>query len=346
MARRSGKVTIHDIAHALGLNASTVSRALADNPVVSQKTRELVQRKAEELNYQPNHMAAALRRGRSNILGVVIPAIDQAFFGAVIRGIEERAEEDNYRIIVSQTYDSYERERTMIRTLRRAQVDGVIISSAKDPNPDPSFYHQLIEDGFPLHFFDSMPVGVEAPAVVIDDEAGGYAATQLLIDAGYRRIAHFRGPQDFHIYRDRYRGYLRAMAEANLSVPAGYVIDIVSHFDSGEQGFAELWRVPEKPEAIFSTSDYTAAGCMRAARQLGIRVPEELAVVGFSNEPFATIVSPQLTSVDQRCHDMGRAVAERLLRQLRGEGAEDELRHVLEPVVMVRESAPVRRKGR
>ena len=343
MARRSGKVTIHDIAYELGLNASTVSRALADNPVVSVKTRKLVQDKAAELNYQPNRMAAALRRGRSDILGVIVPAIDRAFFGAVIRGIEERAEEDGCQIIVCQSYDNFERERVMVNTLRRIQVDGLLISTAKDVDSDPEFYRDLMGKGLPLQFFDNMPDGLDAPAVLIDDEAGGYAATKHLIEAGYRRIAHLRGPQEFHIYRNRYRGYQRAMSEAGLTVPEGYVVDITSHFDSGEQAFPKLWEVAEKPDAIFSTSDFTAAGCIKGARARGIRVPEDLAIIGFSNEPFATIITPQLSTVDQRCHEMGRQAAERLLAQLSDEEEAGTDRLVLQPDVLLRDSTPAKR---
>jgi len=341
MAGKSGKTTIHDIAHELGLNASTVSRALANNPVVSQKTRKLVRAKATELNYQPNRIAAALRRGRSNILGVIVPAIDRAFFASVIRGIEEKADEQGFHIIVCQSYDSSEREQTMIDTLLRLQVDGILISVAKDGKTDKAYYRQLISGGVPIQFFDTIPEGLEVPAVVIDDEQGGFDATTHLINSGYRRIAHLRGPQHLHIYRDRYRGYLRALAEAGILVNDNWVVDIDSHFDTSPEVFNTLMALASPPNAIFSASDYSASVGIRSALKLGLRIPEDLAFMGFSNEPFTEIMTPQLSSVDQQTLEMGRRSAERLLAALRNDGSQPEAtsKLVLTPRIIVRASS-------
>lgn len=337
MAKPSGKITIHDIAHELGLNASTVSRALADNPVVSQKTRDLVQAKAAEMNYQPNAMAAALRRGRSNIIGVIIPAIDRSFFARVIRGMEDEADELGYRVIVCQSYDNSEREREMVKTLRRLQVDGIVISIAKDGGDNRDFYRDLIAKKVPLQFFDTVPQGLEAPTVVINDRMGGYEATKHLIGEGYRRIAHLRGPQYLQIYKDRYHGYLDAMEEAGLTIKPGYVVDIVSHFDKSEDIFGKLWNLPEPPDAVFSTSDFSAAGCIRAAREQGLSVPQDLAFIGFANEGFTEIVTPTLSTVDQQTMLMGQLTARRIIAAVDGE--EVELALVLDPEVVVRGSS-------
>lgn len=341
MASKSGKTTIHDIALHLGLNASTVSRALANNPVVSQKTRDLVNAKAAELNYQPNHIAAALRRGRSDILGVIVPAIDRAFFASVIRGIEEKANEQGFHIIVCQSYDSSERERTMVKTLRRLQVDGILVSIAKDGDTDSAFYRKLIDGGFPIQFFDNIPEDISAPSVVIDDEQGGFEATSHLIKSGYRRIAHLRGPQYLHIYRDRYKGYLRALSEAGLPLMDEWVVDIQSHFDISPEIFSTLWGLPTPPDAIFSASDYSASVGIKAALKLGLRIPEDLAFMGFANEPFTEIITPQLSSVDQQTLEMGRRSAERLLATLNDDSSAVEAvpKLVLSPQVIVRESS-------
>ena len=337
MAKSSGKITIHDIAYELGLNASTVSRALADNPVVSQKTRDLVQAKAAEMNYQPNAMAAALRRGRSNIIGVIVPAIDRSFFARVIRGMEDEADELGYRVIVCQSYDSSEREREMVKTLRRLQVDGIVISIAKDGGNNLDFYCDLIAKEVPLQFFDTVPQGLGAPTVVINDRQGGYAATKHLIDAGYRRIAHLRGPQYLHIYKARYHGYLDAMEEANLTVLPGYVIDIVSHFDNNEDIFGRFWNLPKPPDAVFSSSDFSAASCIRVAREQGVRVPQDLAFIGFANEGFTEIITPTLSTVDQQTMRMGQLSAQRIIAAVKGENMAKEM--VLLPEVIVRGSS-------
>lgn len=337
MAKSSGKVTIHDIAYELGLNASTVSRALADNPVVSQKTRDLVQAKADEMNYQPNAMAAALRRGRSNIIGVIVPAIDRSFFARVIRGMEDEADERGYRVIVCQSYDNSEREREMVKTLRRLQVDGIVVSIAKDGGDNLDFYQDLIAKEVPLQFFDTVPQGLGAPTIVINDRQGGYEATKHLIDQGYQRIAHLRGPQYLHIYQDRYHGYLDAMKEAGLTVSTGYVVDIVSHFDDSKDIFGKLWNLPEPPDAVFSTSDFSAASCLKVAREQGVRVPEDLAFIGFANEGFTEIITPTLSTVDQQTMRMGQLAAQRIIAAVDGE--EVELALVLEPEVVVRGSS-------
>ncbi|TXF91419.1 LacI family transcriptional regulator [Neolewinella aurantiaca] len=341
MAKKTGKTTIHDIAFALGLNASTVSRALANNPVVSKKTRDLVQEKATELNYQPNHIAAALRRGRSDILGVIVPAIDRAFFSSVIRGIEEKADEEGYHIMVCQSYDSSEREQIMVKTLRRVQVDGVLISLAKDGKTDKDFYRKLIEGGLPIQFFDNIPEDIGAPAVVIDDEKGAYEATKHLISKGYRRIAHLNGPRYLHIYRDRYKGYLRALTEAGLPVNDDYVVQIENHFDSGEEAFHKLWQLPERPDAIFAASDFSAAGGVRAAQSLGLRVPQDIAFIGFANEPFTEIITPKISTVDQQTLEMGRRSAERLMAALNDDSSaiDADPKLVLSPRVIVRGSS-------
>jgi len=321
MARKSGKTTIHDIAYELGLNASTVSRALADNPVVSQKTRALVHAKAKELNYQP--------------------AIDRAFFASVIRGIEEKADEQGFHIIVCQSYDSSARERTMIETLRKVQVDGILISIAKDGKTDHAYYQQLIEGGLPIQFFDTIPEGVAAAAVVIDDEKGAFDATNHLIKSGYQRIAHLRGPQHLHIYRDRYLGYLRALTEAGMQIEDDWIVDIESHFDTSPEIFSTLWNLPTPPDAIFSASDYSASVGIRSALKLGLRIPEDLAFMGFANEPFTEIMTPQLSSVDQQTLEMGRRSAERLMAALNNDASVLEAvpKLVLSPRIIVRASS-------
>lgn len=345
MANKSGNITIHDIAHELGLNASTVSRALANNPVVSLKTRALVQAKARELNYQPNRIAAALRRGRSDILGVIVPAIDRAFFGKVIRGIEEKADEAGFHIIVCQSYDSAKRERAMVETLRRLQVDGIMVSIAKDKQQEDNttFYTDLIASGLPVHFFDNVPEGVDAPVVVIDDEQGGYEATRHLISSGYQQIAHLRGPQHIHIYRDRYLGYHRALTEADREVDPRYVIDIESHFDTGDEAFLKLWNLPHPPDAVFSSSDYSAVAGIKASDKHGIRVPEDLAIIGFANESFTELITPNLSTVDQQTREMGRLAAQRMIAVVTKQEEADSMvkRLVLQPEVIVRASSKV-----
>jgi len=341
MPKSSGRTTIHDIAQALGLNASTISRALNDNPAVSRQTRDLIQAKAREMNYRPNHIAAALRKGRSDILGVIIPAIDRTFFASVIRGIEEEADKTGMRVMVCQSYDSSQRERTMVETLQRLQVDGIMISTAKDGKSDIDFYRQIIASGLPTQFFDNVPQELDVPSVVINDQQGAYAATAHLIEEGYQRIAHLRGPQHLHIYRDRYRGYLDAMRDAGRPTPKEYIIDIVSHFDSGKDAFRKLWSLPLRPDAVFSASDYSAAGGIKAAQIIGVQVPEDIAFIGFANEPFTELITPSLSSVDQQTLVMGQRTARRTIEAIKNRNAlaVSNERLVLAPKLIIRGSS-------
>lgn len=338
---RPHRTTIHDIAEALGLNASTVSRALNDNPAVSKKTRELIKEKADEMNYRPNHIAAALRRGRSDILGVIVPAIDRTFFASVIRGIEQEADAAGLRVMVCQTYDSAERERTMVETLQRLQVDGILISVAKDNEDNLDFYRRKMAGGLRIQFFDNVPQELDVPSVVINDQQGAYAATMHLIEGGYKKIACMRGPQNFHIYRDRFRGYQDALAEAGLPFREEYVVDINSHFDNGQEGFSKLWALADRPDAVVSSSDYGAAGAMKAAQAEGIRVPEDMAFIGFANEPFTELITPSLSSVDQSTLTMGQRSAARMIDLIKSNksGVLDTDRIVLAPRLVVRGSS-------
>lgn len=339
MDEKAGTTTIHDIARELGLNASTVSRGLHDNPAVSAKTRALIKDKAREMNYRPNHMAAALRRGRSNMLGVIVPAIDRFFFACVIRGIEEAADAAGFRVMVCQSFDSFARESQMVDVLQQLRADAIIVSTAKDPAHDPNFYRKLISSGATIQFFDHAPEGLDVPAVVIDDFKGAYDATQHLISTGRKKIAHLHGPLHIGIYEQRYKGFLAAMQDAGLDVPEGFLVQVQQHYDNGRGAFEQLWSLPQPPEAIFSASDYAAIGCAKGAVARGIKIPDQLALVGFANEPFTELLTPALSSVDQQTNLMGRRVAERTIATVKGNPMEGDHRLVLDPGVVVRESS-------
>ena len=339
MKKDASRITIHDIAAELGLHASTVSRALSDNPSVSARTRDLIKSKARAMNYRPNQMAAALRKGRSDMLGVIVPAIDRSFFSSVIRGIEEEANEAGLHVMVCQSYDDSGRERELIEGLQSIRVDGIIISTAKEGANGRDFFQSVINSGTPVQFFDSLPKGMEAAAaVVINDRRGAYLATKHLLDQGIERVAHLRGPQHLSIYQDRYDGYLDALREADIAYRDSLVFDIDSHFDNGRQAAARLWECKIPPNGIFSASDYSAAGVMQAAQERGLRIPQDLAVIGFANEPFTELMTPSLSSVDQQPLSMGRKSARRLMARVRREEC-DAARVILEPSVIVRGSS-------
>lgn len=336
------KTTIHDIAKELGVTASTVSRALQDHPRISDSTKKSVVKMAEKLNYQPNSIAAALRKGKSNIIGVIIPMADRNFFASVIRGIEEVVNKAEYRVIISQSNDSPEQEKSNIKALLESQVDGILASYAKETT-DFEHYREIVRRGVPLILFDRLHEtleSLEVGSVVIDDYLGAYKATEHLIKQGCRRIVHFSGHQHISIYKERRRGYEEALKRHKLPVDESLIIESSLKLDAGRELGQQLLSWDELPDAIFSASDYGAIGAMEVFREHGIKIPDEIAVVGFSNESFTSFVEPALTSVDQHSKKMGQVAAQLFLDQIdTGKENYTPSKTVLNPELIVRKSS-------
>lgn len=336
---KQSKTTIHDIARGLQLNASTVSRALRGHPTVSEKTRERVLRRARELNYQPNRIAAALRQGSSKILGVVVPVMDRAFFSGIIRGIEESANLEGYRVIVAQTQDDSNKEREVLNTLAELQVDGILACIAKDNDFRAEAYDQLIQQGIALQFFDTSPTAYPAGAVVNDDHLGAYLATNHLIEGGSKRIVHLRGKQYLHTYRDRANGYRDALSTAGLEAGPELEIDVISSVEDGQRAFGVFQQLTPRPDAVFSSSDFAALGFIKAAQSAGVRIPEDVAIVGYANEPFTEYVTPALSTVDQRVRLTGEQAAQRILKDIKSDRESSRDRLVIPPQLIIRSSS-------
>ena len=333
------KTTIHDIAKELDITASTVSRALKDHPRISDSTKKNVIAMAEKMNYQPNSIAAALRRGTSNLIGVIIPTVDRNFFASVVRGVEEVLNGTSYNVIICQSNDSLEKEKSNIKALIEAQVDGIFASYAKETT-DFSHYKEVTKRGIPLIFFDRMQDYFDVDAIAIDDYLGAYKATEHLIEQGCESIVHFSGPQNVSIYRDRKRGYEEALRNNNIPIKEGLILESDLKLDTGKSLAEEIVNWETLPDAIFSSSDYAAMGAMEILKTNGISIPTDIAIVGFSNESFTSIVDPALTSVDQHSKKMGQFTANLFLDRMK----EKDLPHtpsktVLNPELIVRKSS-------
>lgn len=337
---KNKKTTIHDIAQKLDITASTVSRALQDNPRISDSTKKSVLKMAEKLNYQPNNIAAALRKGKSNIIGVIIPMADRTFFASVIRGVEDILNEAGYNIIISQSNDSTEKEKANITALLESQVDGILASYAKETT-NFDHYKEISKRGVPLILFDRLHENLEplqAGAVVIDDYLGAYKATEHLIEQGCKRLAHFSGHQHVSIYKERRRGYEEALKRHNLPIDESMIFESNLRVDDGRQLGEKLIAMDPMPDGVFSASDFSAAGCMEVFKKHNIKIPQDIAVVGFSNEPFTSFI--ELTSVDQHSEEMGRFAAKLFLDQLEKEGSNHkQSKTVLNPELVVRKSS-------
>jgi LacI family transcriptional regulator len=332
-------VSMADLARELGVSMTTVSRALSDHHSIGAATKQRVLKLAKKLNYQPNHLAAALRKGQSRLLGVVVPYIEGKFFPSVIQGIEQAASKAGFSVIVCQSHEDVLLERRNVETLLNAQVAGVLVSVARNTK---DFHHfdKVRGRGIPLVFFDRTPPSEPVNSVVLNDQEGGLQATRHLLQQGCRRIAHLAGPQHLNIYKHRRQGYLDALASYGIAPDEELIIYSDMSLEDGAEATRKLLALPNPIDAIFAAGDSAILGALQVLKGMGVRVPKDIALAGFSNEGFTAITEPQLTSVDQRCGEMGQA-AVRLFLELTTSPATPfaQRQVVLQPELFVRESS-------
>ncbi|MCH7408411.1 LacI family transcriptional regulator [Belliella sp. DSM 111904] len=336
---KKGKATIHDIAEKLNITASTVSRALNDNPRISENTKKQVIKMAKQLNYQPNHIASALRSGKSKLIGVLVPTANRNFFSSVVRGIEEIANELDYKVIISQSYEDFEKEVQTVDALLNARVDGIIASIGKNTD---SFDHfkKVLDKGIPLILFDRITNELDVSQVVIDDYLGAYEVTKHLIDQGCKRIVHFTSPKKINIYRERLRGYEDALRDAQIPLDSDLIEESNMQLEDGRTSMENILRKGVSFDAVFSSSDYAVMGAMQVLREHKISVPDQVKLAGFGNEPFTSFTAPPITTVDQKSIPMGRVTAETFFELLKSENKKKAThKTVLKPELIIRESS-------
>jgi LacI family transcriptional regulator len=311
---RSNQITIKDIARILGISPSTVSRALKDHPDINADTKRAVNELANKLKYQPNAVALSLKNSRSNTIGVIIPEIVHYFFSSVISGIEDVASQKGFTVIICQSNESFEREVANARTLLSHRVDGILVSISKETH---SFDHltNLQEGGIPLVFFDRIAPQIIADHVIINDMEASRNATRHMIETGRKRIAHFAGPQSLIIGRERLQGYLNALAESGLPVDNRLIVE-ADTFEKARNAVVEMLDSGIVPDGIFAVNDLTAIGAMQTIQKRGYKIPDDIAIVGFSDGRFSGITDPNLTSVDQHGYEMGTTAAEMLFQRI------------------------------
>lgn len=334
---KSQKTTIKDIARELGFSVSTVSRALKNHPDISSETKRLVNELAEKLQYTPNPIALSLKNRRSNVVGVVIPEVVHFFFSSIISGIENVAERNGYSVMLVQSNEQLSREVSAINTILHGKVDGVMASVSKETN-NYAHFQKLIDQGIPLVFFDRIAEGIEATHVVVDDFGGAYAATDHLAKQGYKNIAHFAGPQNRQIYRDRLKGYTKALIDNGLEIKEELIIE-ADNICQAKITVENLVSSGIKFDAIFAVNDFTAAGALLSLKRANLRVPEDVALVGFANESITQMLEPNLSSVHQSAFEMGEKAMESLLQQINSEDRLPPQRIVLPTYLIVRESS-------
>ncbi|WNH10682.1 LacI family DNA-binding transcriptional regulator [Thalassobellus suaedae] len=334
------KTTIYDIAKRLNITAATVSRALNNNSKISVATRKLVLQTAKEMNYEQNKLALALKSGKSYNVGVIVPRIDSNFFASVIRGIEEELYPKGYHVIICQTHDQQNLEIENINSLLNAQVDGVLMSISNSEIENNDSFNKLIKKHVPLIFFDRKKAISGVSSVTIDDFKGAYEATKHLIDQGYKRIAHLSNDRSLQIFKNRYLGYKQAIIDNGLEFDESLVIETMSKVAEGRKTTKIFLDMDRRPDAIFSSSDFTALGAIEEIKAHGLKIPEDISVVGFSNEPFTKFMELSITSVDQSPIEMGRIAAQVFLEEVNNSKKVKSEKHiVLTPQLIVRKSS-------
>ncbi len=338
MAKKN-KTTIKDIANVLNISAAAVSKALHNDSRISEKTKKAVRQVAENLNYQPNHLASALRSGKSKLVGVIVPKTNSNFFSATIHNIEEVLNKEGYNIIITQSNESYKKECANIDTLLYTQVDGIIASMANE-TVKLDHFEKIKAAGIPLITFDRGENDLNVDYIGIDDYQSSHIIIDHLVAQGCKRIAHIGGFKHTRIYNNRIRGYLDALKKYDLSLEKELLLESDLSIEDGRNKMEELLALDNKPDAVYVAGDYAALGALQVLNEKKIKIPEQIALVGFGDEPFANMVTPKMTSVNQHSYQIGKIAAEKFLEYTKQNTIQQSLqKHILKAELIIRESS-------
>ncbi|MEO0898857.1 MAG: LacI family DNA-binding transcriptional regulator [Bacteroidota bacterium] len=337
------QVTLADLAQKLGISTATVSRALKDYPDISPATKKKVLALANEWNYRPNSIAAGLRKRESKIIGVIIPSIVNHFFSSVIRGIMQVAYEADYRVMLCQTDESFDKEVADTNALYDSRVDGLLVSLAHETQSYDHF-QPFFDSEVPIVFFDKVPFTLDdVSRVVVDDYKGAFLAVEHLIKQGCKKIAHFRGPLSAYTSHNRFKGYQDAVKKHGLPTDESLIFDCDQiNIEEGKDFARQLMKSHPDCDGIFTITDSVGIGAMTAIKEMGLKIPEDVSVVGFSDWEISSVIQPSLTSVSQPSLQMGRQAASILLEEIQAIKDEVKFAHknvMLDTKLKIRESS-------
>jgi LacI family transcriptional regulator len=329
--------TIKDIAQKLHLSISTVSRALRNAADINPETKRNVLELTELLNYQPNRLALSLRQKQTNTIGVIVPNLDYVL-STMVRGIDEAALEAGFTVIVCQSNESFGREVVNTRRMLQSLVDGYIISISSETKSNEHF--KVIKDrNIPFVVFDRVIPGLEASSVILDNEEGGFLATEHLIEQGYKRIAILAGAKTLGISNSRLNGYKLALKKHAIKFDPELVIYCDFNQDFAYFATEELLSSKKRPDAIFTISDRMAIGAMLAIKKKGLRMPDDIGLVGFNNEPSLALFSPSISSVEQPSFEIGKMAGKLFIEQFLNNDSSNSKEIILKPKLFIRESS-------
>lgn len=307
------KVTIYDLARRLGTTASTVSRALQNNPRISQKTRDAVLALARELNYFPDPIAHHLRTGRGNVLGIIVPRIDRNFFATIISAFQNIAQQEGYQIIIAASDEKANDESAALDAMIQKKVDGIAISLSVNTPGDNNYAERCEAARIPLVYFDRLPDDYQNFDTVSNDNYQiGYDAAIQLIRRGCKKLGHLAGPSTRREYIERFEGFKQAVLDKGLEFNPDWVLPAITN-ESGYAAALKIQQMKNRPDGIFAAGDYSAIACMDTLQRKGIRIPQDLAMIGTANEPFDAYLATPLASFDLHRHHIGEKTAEMLI---------------------------------
>ena len=311
------EVTIYDIARKLNISPATVSRGLTDHPAISKKTKKMIFDQVEKMDYRSNHFARNLRNQKTDTIGVIVPRLNSHFMSSVIAGIESIANKEGYNLIISQSSELAIKEAASAKTMFNNRIDGLLVSLAYDTQ-ELSHFDIFFKKNTPVIFFDRVMEHKNCTNILIDNRKAAYEATKHLIEQGCKRIVHITAPLKQNVYIDRLNGYKQALAEFEIPFNKNDVIIGNLSLEAGTTAAEIIMNMNPLPDGVFVANDNCAVGCMLEMKQAGIRIPEDIAVVGFNNDPVSKVIEPNLTTINYSGYEMGEVAAGNLINHLNG----------------------------
>jgi DNA-binding LacI/PurR family transcriptional regulator len=331
--------TIKDVAAEAGVSIATVSKILNDSQYSSGKSRTKVMAAIKKLGYQPNHIARSMVRGKTKLIALVVPDIRNDFFTQVARGVEDIANKYDYRVILCNTDEDPGKQSKYLEMLRGGIVDGFIIAPADD---DDALIKKVEPGRLPFVFIDRVCSGVQADAVVVDNRDGSYRAVQHLLDNGYRRIGFIAGKRDIFTGRERWRGYQQALGDYEIALDDQLIKDGRFTIEGGYLAMKALLALEQRPEAVFVSNYSMTIGALKAMTELRLKIPQEIAVVGFDDSDWAEFFVPPLTVIRQPTYTMGTLAGEILFQRLFESETSERKEIFLRPELVIRKSCGAR----
>ena len=311
-------VTIYDIAQLLDLSSATVSRALQNNPAINKNTKKKIQDAAKEMGYRHNNFASSLRKQKTNTIGIIVHELNSNFITSVLAGIEKISTESGYDLIIAHSSESFKKEAANVLNLFHKRVDGIMASLAFDTK-GLGHFQPFFDKNIPVIFFDRVEENSDNAKVVMDNYQSGYQATNHLIEQGCKRIVIVTARLNINVYAQRFKGYKDALFDNRIAFNENLVLIKDLSEKCGREAALQILEMKPLPDAAFITNDFSAAVCMQTLKEHGIRIPEDIAIVGFNNDAISKIIEPQLTTIDYPGIDIGEIAARNLIAHLKGQ---------------------------